>query len=288
MLYVSVEQINKTEKIMNTYIETVTPRRAKEILDGNTRNRPVSQRRVDYYAQLMRDGKWHLTHQGVALSDGGVVIDGQHRLHAVIKANMPIDFNVTHGVDEDSFKYVDVGYNRTTANIFAIEGIANYTRHASGVSKYFSFKSRVMDVMTNNRNKLNSAETHDDYLKFYYENEELLKKIHSQSVKYYDTYRILKLSTIYSYFVFLIIDNGHGFDRVRGFFDNVYMFSHDSKSNAPKELFTKLINSATGTLELKPRVKSALINKAWNCYISGKTVKRLYWDEDRNSFPNLK
>ncbi len=272
---------------MNTKLETITPNKAKSLLKENNMNRPVSDRRVNHYAELMKSGKWHLTHQGIALSSDGTIIDGQHRLHAVIKSNMPIDFNITYNSDKETFKYVDVGYTRTTANIFAIEGIKNYTKHSAGVSKYFTFKQSPNNKMYTRTSRVDNAETHDDYVKFYWENEELLKKIFKASDKYYNKYRIMTFSTIYAYFAFLIIENGHSFEKVEMFFDNVYMIKHNSISNCPSELFQKLINDVTGAMELKTSHKSALINKAWNYFLKGKSVKTFRYIESNENFPSL-
>src|SRR5690625_6568367 len=92
---------------MKTLVETITPKKAKDLLEKNTHNRPVSNKRVDHYASLMKAGKWHLTHQGIAISKTDVIIDGQHRLLAVVQANMPIDFSITYGVEDETFKFVE-------------------------------------------------------------------------------------------------------------------------------------------------------------------------------------
>ena len=271
---------------MNTIIETITPKKAKDLLDRNTRNRPISNSRVRYYSSLMKQGKWRLTHQGLAISDTGIIIDGQHRLLAIIESNMPIDFNVTYGVNDDSFKYVDVGYTRTTANIFAIEDIPNYTKHSAGISRYHNIKDTLLFSQNDTKRTKNSY-THDDYLQFYYDKQELLRDIQSKSTSLYTKYKILKTSEIYSFMLYGILDAKWSYSKLESFFDHVYMIRHDAVSTAPRLLFDKLIQDATGTSQLKSKVKSALIIKTFNYFIQKRSVKILKYAEETESFPSV-
>lgn len=272
---------------MKTIVETITPRKAKELLEKNTNNRPVSKKRVDHYTSLMTNGKWHLTHQGIAISKTDVIIDGQHRLLAVVRANMPIDFTITYGVDDDTFKYVDVGYSRTTSNIFAIENIANYTRHAAGISRYHDFINNHRSLSIRGSGKTINHYTHDDYLKFYYNNEPLLIDILSKVSGWYNRYKILNTSEMYAIFTYCVIDANWSFSKVESFFDHVFMLRHDSPSNVPRLLFDKLIQDATGTTQMKPIARTAMLIKAFNYFVKGKSLKRLHYVDDNEQFPTI-
>lgn len=46
------------------------------------------------YARDMQDGNWQLTHQGILLGKNGIVIDGQHRLHAVVLSGCSVQMMV--------------------------------------------------------------------------------------------------------------------------------------------------------------------------------------------------
>ena len=272
---------------MNTSIVTITPEFANSLLEKNNHNRPVSKKRVEYYANLMENDKWHLTHQGIAIDKNGCIIDGQHRLLAVIKANKSIAFNISTNVENETFKYVDVGYTRTTGNVFAIDGIKNATNHAAGISKYYNFSSNQKQLATNFNRKIEMNFTHDDYLAFYYKEEPCLIEILKMSQNMHAKYRILKVSEIYAFASYCMFDKNWGFSHVQSFFENVYIQRHDSKSNAPKLLFNKLIQNITGTLELKSKVKTALIIKAFNYYTEKKSIKLLNFYEKRDKYPDV-
>lgn len=77
---------------------------------------------VESYARDMANGDWVVTHQGIAFDKHQQCIDGQHRLAAVLKANVPIKMMVTHDAPANAFNHVDIGYSRTTADVLRSQG----------------------------------------------------------------------------------------------------------------------------------------------------------------------
>lgn len=84
----------------------ITPEIAKEMLERNTENfRKISWKRVDLYAADMKAGRWKSNAEAIAFGKNGKLQNGQHRLHAVIKANVPITMYVIYDVDDNSDIY---------------------------------------------------------------------------------------------------------------------------------------------------------------------------------------
>lgn len=92
---------------MKSKVVDVTPAMAVAWLEatseligaGKFRQRPMNTGTVDQYARAMRDGKWVLTHQGIALGTNGAVLDGQHRLEAVARSGVTVPMLVTVEVE---------------------------------------------------------------------------------------------------------------------------------------------------------------------------------------------
>jgi len=84
---------------MRTELITVTPELARLWLKSNIGNRNIKPLNVIKYAKDMRNGTWTTTHQGVAFDHDGLLADGQHRLMAIISADVAVDMLVTFGVD---------------------------------------------------------------------------------------------------------------------------------------------------------------------------------------------
>ena len=78
--------------------ELVTPELAREWLATGVWNRTVSRDTVRAYVREMVAGQWLRTHQGIAMDEMGRLIDGQHRLLAVIMAGIPVELMVTRGL----------------------------------------------------------------------------------------------------------------------------------------------------------------------------------------------
>ena len=103
-------------------VVAITPARAAELLAANSTNRPVSKAVVRGFAEAMRRGEWMVTHQGIAFDTRGVLVDGQHRLAAIIEADRPVELTVFTEVGEGTFDVLDIGKRRSAADVLAIEG----------------------------------------------------------------------------------------------------------------------------------------------------------------------
>ena len=97
---------------MYTKIETITPERAKAILENNPDNRRIRNDWVATLVREMKNGTFVCTHQGIAISEDGRVLDGQHRLVACALSGCPITVSVTYDMPLNYMEYVDTGIAR--------------------------------------------------------------------------------------------------------------------------------------------------------------------------------
>jgi hypothetical protein len=100
----------------------VTPEMASSWLQRNHNNRTVVVRRVKAYASQMAHGSWKLTHQGIAFDEHGNLVDGQHRLMAVVESGLPVLFWVFRGVTREAMIAIDIGKGRTATDAFSLLG----------------------------------------------------------------------------------------------------------------------------------------------------------------------
>ena len=100
-------------RFMNSYIVDVTPELARKWLDLARFNREINYTVVAMYVRQIKEGLWQRTHQGVALTKAGVLIDGQHRLLAIIKAGLTVPMIVFVDEPEANFEFIDCGRNRS-------------------------------------------------------------------------------------------------------------------------------------------------------------------------------
>lgn len=114
----------RSTEIVSAEVREITPAMASEMLGHNEGNRNISQSKAQYYARLMREGSWKITHQGIAISTDGNIIDGQHRLVAVTFYGKPVQFLVTtlKAIDGQGNltaigQPIDIGKQRSIADI---------------------------------------------------------------------------------------------------------------------------------------------------------------------------
>lgn len=112
-------------------VVTVTVEVAKALLRRNPSNRKTRQRAVDAYARDMTAGNWSLNGESIKIDDRGNLLDGQHRLLAVIAAGIPVRMFVVLGIDPDAQETMDAGRRRTAGDAFGLRGEANATTLAA-------------------------------------------------------------------------------------------------------------------------------------------------------------
>lgn len=111
---------------MNATVENITPMKAIEYLrtsKGNPRyagNRMVNERVVKSMVQDIKAGNWVLNGEPIVFDENGILVDGHHRLMAVVDSNTPTAFLVVRGAErtKDGYALYDAGRNRTTAQTY--------------------------------------------------------------------------------------------------------------------------------------------------------------------------
>jgi hypothetical protein len=112
----------------------MTPYLAAEWLKWNDNNRRVSKPHVKRLVSEMKAGNWQLNGQCLIMSCDGRLLDGQHRLNAIVDADQTVVVDVRFGISPDAFTTIDEGKKRSPGDVLKIEGYANYN-NLSGAAK---------------------------------------------------------------------------------------------------------------------------------------------------------
>lgn len=113
------------------YSVEISPVMAQVMLRRNSGNRRVYQSHVQGLAAAIKRGDWVQTHNGIAFDRNGRLLDGQHRLEAVVLSGLAVRLDVHFGEAPESFDRIDVGRNRSAANLLEIGGHKNATMIAA-------------------------------------------------------------------------------------------------------------------------------------------------------------
>ena len=108
-------------------VEKITPEVAAKILEDSKtiQNRNVSDHHVEWLTSQMRDGRWVLNGEAIIVDEDGQLLDGQHRLWAVVNSGITIESLVTRGVERKAFPTIDTGAARTSSNTLTMTGEKN-------------------------------------------------------------------------------------------------------------------------------------------------------------------
>lgn len=118
----------KTTKGVTTEVVTITPTMADAWLENNLNNRKVARSVVDKYARDMSEGRWKFTGDAIRFDVEGTILDGQHRLMAVVKSGVPLTAVVVYGLPTSTREVIDTGKARTTSDVVGMAGVSNSVR----------------------------------------------------------------------------------------------------------------------------------------------------------------
>jgi len=101
----------------------VNPELAELWLGRIDMQRNLKKHQVRKYADDMKNGRWAQDITAIVFDTNGNLVNGQHRLNAVIQSNTTQRFYVLEGVAPQSIERMDQGISRTTADQLAIKGV---------------------------------------------------------------------------------------------------------------------------------------------------------------------
>ena len=151
-------------------VMTVTPSIAKDWIKktGTSNFRTTSMLHVERLARQMASGDWHLNGESIKIDESGKVVDGLHRLHAVVSSGSKIESVIVFNVN-DSFS-IDEPRTRTQAQWFAHFGYKDVAALCSALNIIKCFERKVFNLTISSRptsqELLEYAKEHSGIIKY--------------------------------------------------------------------------------------------------------------------------
>lgn len=120
MRQAKTQNVTPLVRHVTTTLETIDPATAKALLDSSPGNRSISDSRVNAFADAMCAGDWKPWASPIQINTQGQLINGHHRLHAVIVANRAVQQCVTRNVPDDTIEAIDLGRSRTLSDVLSM------------------------------------------------------------------------------------------------------------------------------------------------------------------------
>ncbi len=245
--------------MISTKVVTITPAKAREILKRNTVNRPLIRNHINELAEAIKANEWQLNGETIKISSCNTLLDGQHRLSAVVKTGSSIKTLVTTGLDLDSFHTINTGARvRTASDVLAIRGEKNHLTLAAGIRIFSCWESNPSaPQLKGYRVRSSEIESvlkrHPEIRRFVAYKAQWMDKILTRSV-------VCSLAYIF-----------HGIDwkRSDAFFEGLAMGTGYAKSSSIHLLREILLENKSSRAKLSREDIIALVIKAWNAYHDG-------------------
>lgn len=124
---------------------TIPPDLAAKWLKRNRINRPLQRRHVVKYVEAIQAGEWDDANgETIIFSDEYDLMDGQHRLTAVVEAQRAIVSLVVFGVSTTKRGSIDTGAKRQLSNFLSMDGVKNATSVSSIMHMLHAYESGLL------------------------------------------------------------------------------------------------------------------------------------------------
>jgi hypothetical protein len=232
-------------------------------------NRLIRTSRVKGFARDMARGAWAENGESIKFDENGTLIDGEHRIRAVILSGVSVWMAVTHGVRRAVRHTVDTGTKRTAADMLGMNGEVNANLLAATARWVLCWQSGTMlttEVFSND--EINDAIAADPSIR--------------------DSVRLVAGTKATSVcppaplaFVHFVASMSNP-DLANEFLHMIATGTHENgdglRAGHPVLLLRdRLINHRVTKAKLRPSEIMALLIKAWNATQAGIAVKSLRW-----------
>lgn len=262
---------------MNAQLEEITPKKAMRLLKNNDHNRKLNPRTVNYYAEQMLRGEWVVTGEGISISENGKVLNGQHRLSAIVKAGKPIKMFIFYDMPDSTFDRYDVGKNRSAGDVFFIAGVKNANNVSAMIKHYKTLNIRDRQA---EYSLAHLGLTRHELLKIYQDSPDFWQEIHKVGVKGYPRYKLYQTGFLGGFYAHVILDKGFTLQQVHVFNSELFDFV-PNRNTSTSTLRMILINDQQSDKRFTPSVRRAFLIRCWNAFWAGKEVK-IYLTKDIN------
>ena len=251
----------------------VTPEIATKLLEANSINRPLRQHHVERIAKQIIAGKWKFNGDTIKISSNHDILDGQHRLWAIILADVSVETVIVYDIEDDAFSTIDtIRQPRNGADVLALKGLDRQRRStAVALTWLIRWQRGVLGGHKSRKNRIENSDIEECF------------KDHADMALAVDHCRRTRglISPGLSGFLYYIFSNQD--QELADRFLLTLLDPVDVPINDPFFRFRMwLVQSLNSKRRREAPEMIALAFKAWNYARDGKTISVLSW---RNQGP---
>lgn len=271
----------EAQKLTNSIsftVEVVTPEIAIKYLNTSIGNRNIKKDTITALVNALTKGTFEVNGETIVFDQNGSLMDGHHRMEAIVRANVPAICLVIRGINRNTWTTMDSGTARSLGDVFKFEGIANYNSVSTIVAGTFAMIKNKVGINTLGAgNKLNrEGLSRKDALGLYYKYADIWQDATKLGInvrnKLPGLFTIKEVGIISAY---LIICLHHSQEKVSEFWNLV--INGDGIYASLRNLFLKDMQE-TRFKKMSAQSRQSCIACAWNRYLIDKRAKRVQYN----------
>jgi hypothetical protein len=248
--------------------EWVTPDIAKTYLEANTRNRNLRKPYVAQLAQAIESGNFLPCVGSISFDIDGRLIDGQHRLSAIVMADSPVKLIVVRNASPEAQAVIDTGVKRLSADVLKIKDVPYASNVAAAIRLLAELEKDTDTDFSGSRLSMSPRETSE----FFNQHPDIVNSASATS-----RMRFLAPISVLA-FAHYVLGRTNSMDRDLFFskLDTPDNLNADSPIMVLRDVLTRMMaTKRTMRPDAQQRQIIALIFQAWNLWRAGKTVTRI-------------
>lgn len=255
-------------KEIELVVEEVSPELAEEWLKKNTKNRRLSKGDVKKLVDAMESGDWGLSTDAIGFDTRGKLVNGQHRLHAVVAYGKPVKFLVARGLPPKVFQYLDTGRKRNGTDVFSIE--------ANEHPDVLAMSARLLIGRMNGQGILSGSVSNARLIKLVHQYSGIVDSVNAIVQVNQDSDGFLRqLMNLGIAACFHFIANSAGISGVEKFFSDLANLESGEKNSPTTKLRNLLLKNKKAEQKLSREAIHGCIVKAILAWSNGEDIQTL-------------
>lgn len=253
---------------VRSFLALVTPELAAVALSTSKGNRSLRPTAIAQMASQMGKGEWALTGEPIIFGLDGSLIDGHHRLNAVVLSGVSILSLVVEGIPQGAFAYIDIGIIRTPGDIFGLAGIVDANNSAAAVRAMLEYSAAVGSIgiggLVGARNPSKAY-----LMELWKKDEEQWQEAASLAGRIYKSLHASRAMMTGMVFLFLSVDS----QTARAFCEDVISGAELVEGNAALTFRNNLMRASNNKMSESNR-RSLMVKfcQCWNAYRKGQKL----------------
>jgi hypothetical protein len=255
---------------IQTRVAVITPADAARLVTSFRSTGKVDQKLVKAYAEDMAVGRWMLNGATIVLSGDSKVLDGRARLLACVQARQPFKTLIIEGVDDGAFETIDAVRKRRLADVLTIRRFPHGRALAAALRLIWSHQSNSIATPRNVSPivLLDLIEARPEI------RDSVLPSLRAAPLLPHGT-------GIALHYLFSLVDP----KKSDEFFALV---GTEFLADGPAALLRRVLEELRAKGGTRKQLYLVAVSiKAWNAFVSGKSLKQLRYSPDREPFPEI-